>query len=119
MYNRLKSENLDNKIREIDNSIFEEEVVENSNPVLVEFTVDWCQPCQRVSEILHELSEGYGDKIDFFSVDVDKNKALSKKYNVELLPTLVFLNKGKIIESMVGNQSKDRVNNQLSKMLKE
>lgn len=116
MYEKLRSDIL-NSIQDVTKRDFKIEVLDNIRPALVAFTTDWCKSCLDISEILNSLSEDYADQIDFFRVDVDMNMALSKEYNVELLPTLIFFSSGKEMKSLMGNTSEGRINNQLKKLL--
>lgn len=67
--------------------------------IVVDFTATWCGPCQRIKPYFHECSNLYKDKCLCLSVDVDKFPELTKKYNVEAMPTfLCFLNQKKVHE---------------------
>ena len=59
-------------------------------PCVVDFYDDSCPPCNAIEPIVLSLSEKYEERIDFYKVDVDKEKQLARELGVEFLPTLVL-----------------------------
>ncbi len=66
-----------------------------SGKVVIDFFATWCGPCKRVAPLFEELSTTF-PSITFLKVDVDEAEALSGQYEVESLPTFVFLKDGKV-----------------------
>lgn len=62
-----------------------------NKPAIVDFTASWCGPCQRISPILEELAQEYGDKIDIYKVDIDKNRDLALSFNVSSIPAILYI----------------------------
>jgi len=81
---------------------FEEQVIKNKLPVLVDFWATWCGPCLMAAPILEELSEAYKDKVLIMKLDVDANPATSSKYGVMSIPTTVLFKDGKEIGRHTG-----------------
>ena len=100
----------------LSDSNFEEEVIKNDKPVLVDFYADWCGPCKMQGPIIKEVAESIGDKAKVGKLDVDKNQVVAQKYNVMSIPTLIIFKDGKIIETMVGVQTKDSLIGKLNKL---
>ena len=95
-------------VNEIKNSQqFEQEVLNSANPVFVDFWAEWCGPCRAVSPIVEELSQEYGDKVNFVKLNVDENNELAQKYNVFSIPTLAIFKDGKVISQKVGAATKE------------
>ncbi len=88
---------------------FEQEVLNSTNPVFVDFWAEWCAPCKAVSPTVEELSGEYKDKVDFVKVDVDQNNELAQKYNIFSIPTLAIFANGKVIAQIAGAASKDKI----------
>jgi len=86
---------------------FEQEVLNSSNPVFVDFWAEWCGPCRAVSPTVEELSDEYQDKLDFVKVNVDQNSDLAQKYNVFSIPTLAIFKDGEIVSQKMGAASKE------------
>ena len=66
------------------------ELIEQNKLVLVDFTASWCQPCQMLAPILHEVKEELGDKLSIIKIDVDKNQAIASKFEVRGVPTMIL-----------------------------
>lgn len=81
---------------------FEEEVIKNKLPVLVDFWAPWCGPCKMAGPVLEELSEAYKDKVLIKKLNVDENPQESQKYGVMSIPTTILFKDGKEIGRQVG-----------------
>jgi thioredoxin 1 len=95
-------------VNEIKNSQqFEQQVLNSSNPVFVDFWAEWCGPCRSVSPVVEELSGEYDGKVDFVKVNVDENGELAQKYNVFSIPTLAIFKNGEVVSQKVGASTKE------------
>ncbi|HLO59090.1 MAG TPA: thioredoxin [Bacteroidales bacterium] len=65
-------------------------VYEGNKPCLVDFYADWCGPCKLTSPILEELSKQYGDRINFYKVDIDEEQELAAIFGIQSIPTFLF-----------------------------
>lgn len=85
---------------------FEREVLQSSEPVLVDFRASWCGPCRMLDPVIEELShEANGYKVG--SVDVDESPELATRYGIMSVPTVAIFRNGGIAASTVGVQTKD------------
>jgi thioredoxin 1 len=73
-----------------------EEIVDSETPVLVDFYADWCGPCKTMSPILQDFAKQMGDKVRVIKINVDTNQAVSQKFKVQSIPTLILFQKGQI-----------------------
>ena len=80
---------------------FDEVVMKNDKPVLIDFYADWCGPCRMVSPIVDKLAEEHPE-YTFCKVNVDEASDLALKYGVMNIPTLVTMHKGVFVEKSVG-----------------
>ncbi|MGL4593096.1 MAG: thioredoxin [Thermoguttaceae bacterium] len=96
-------------VLELSESNFDEYVLRSDVPVLVDFWSPSCGPCRMIAPILNDLAEEYDDEVHIFKVNVTSEAGIGAKYGVDMLPTLLFFNGGKVVERMVGAQSKDRI----------
>ena len=98
-------------------SNFDQEVLQSSLPVMVDFWAVWCGPCKVLSPIVEELSDEYKDKVKVGKVNVDENNNLAMRYNVMSIPTLKFFKNGKMVGEMIGAAPKNVVEKELQKYL--
>ncbi|MGL5787540.1 MAG: thioredoxin family protein [Bacteroidales bacterium] len=65
-------------------------VYKGSRPCIIDFYADWCAPCRKVAPIMEELAKKYAGKVDFYKVDVEKEKGLARDLGIQSLPTLLY-----------------------------
>jgi thioredoxin 1 len=83
-------------------SNFEELVLNNERPVVVDFWAAWCGPCKMVAPEMEKLAEKYAGAVDVVKVDVDANPALSQAFNIMSIPTIAFFRQGHQPQGVVG-----------------
>ena len=88
---------------------FEEEVLKSDKPVLVDFWAAWCGPCKMLAPVIEEIAEEYGDKIKVGKVNVDEEAALSIKFGVMSIPTVILFENCEVKESAIGYRPKEEL----------
>lgn len=101
----------------VNDSNFEQMVLQAKKPVLVDFWATWCRPCLMVAPILDELAEEYSDKINFVKLDVDHNPKTATNYGIMSIPTLIIFKKGKPVSQLVGVRPKGELKKSLEATL--
>ncbi len=76
--------------------------INGAKPVLVDFYADWCGPCKAMTPFILEVKKQLGEKATVLKMDIDKNPAYARKYNVQSIPTLMIFQHGKIVWRKMG-----------------
>lgn len=88
---------------------FEGEVLNASEPVLVDFTAVWCSPCKMLDPVVNQLAQDWTGKVKVVKADVDDCPNLATEFQVMGVPTLLLFKQGAPVERVVGYQPKDRL----------
>lgn len=91
---------------ELTDANFEELAVNSDKPVVVDFWAEWCGPCRMLGPIIEQLSEDYDGKALVGKLNVDENQESSAKYGIRSIPTVLFFNKGELVEKFTGVAAK-------------
>ena len=91
---------------------FEKEVLNSSEPVLVDFYADWCGPCKMMAPVVEELAGNLQGKAKVGKINVDENQDLAMEYNVMSIPTLIIFKDGKETKRFVGVRDKNELLNE-------
>ena len=81
---------------------FESEVVQSSEPVVVDFWAEWCQPCKMLSPVLDRVASRYAGRLKVVKCNVDENQDIAAKYAIYSIPNLLFFKDGQIVNQAVG-----------------
>ena len=107
-----------NKPIAVDDSNFNQTVLQAETPVLVDFWAPWCRPCLMVAPILDELAGEYSGTVTIARLDVDQNPKTAAKYSIMAIPTMLIFKKGQPVSQIVGFKPKAELKRDLDAALK-
>jgi thioredoxin len=87
----------------------------SSKPVFLDFWADWCGPCKMLGPTFERLAERFGDKVTFAKVNVDDLPEIANKFSIRSIPTLILLQGGNVLETLVGLRSEQELAQLLSR----
>ncbi len=88
---------------------FQQEVLDDSRPVLVDFWAEWCVPCHMVSPVVEEIARDFADRLKAAKLNVDDNPQTAATYNVMSIPTLLLFKDGSVAHQIIGALPKARL----------
>jgi len=91
---------------EVNDSNFDQIVLQAKTPVLVDFWAAWCAPCRMVAPIVEELTGEYEGRVSFAKLDVDQNPRTASQYGIMSIPTLLIFKNGAPVSNIVGFRPK-------------
>jgi thioredoxin 1 len=102
-------------VLEITDTNFDQEVVQSSDPFLLDLSAEWCGPCRALAPVVEELSRDYNGKVRFGKLDIDANPKVPSQFMVRSVPTLLLFNKGKVVGQLVGAHPRQRIEELIGK----
>jgi thioredoxin 2 len=102
---------------EVSDRTFQNEVLDFSSPVLLEFFAPWCGHCQRLSPVLDQLASEYAGRVKVAKLNIDENSLTPSQYGVKGVPTMLFFKGGQPVNRLVGAQPKGEIERQVNSIL--
>jgi len=89
-------------MKHFDGPTFEADVLQASEPVVVDFYADWCGPCRMMTPAVEQLADELVGKVVIGKLDVDINQEIAIRYGIMGIPTLGLFREGKLVDRMIG-----------------
>jgi thioredoxin len=97
------------KIIELSDDTFEEEVLKSDLPVLVDYWAEWCGPCKMIAPVLEEVVDDYEGRLKIAKLNIDDNPNTPPAYGIRGIPTLMLFKNGEVEATKVGAVSKSQL----------
>ena len=102
-------------VLEFSDANFQTEVLESTEPVLVDFWAPWCGPCRMIAPTVEEIANEYQGKVRVGKVNTDEARQSAINYRIQSIPTLLLFKDGKVADQLMGAVPKQQITAMLSK----
>ena len=103
--------------REFTADNFESEVIQSTQPVLVDFWAEWFGPCRQIGPVVDEVADEYKGRVVVGKVNVDHHPAIASEYGIRSIPSLLVFLDGKVQQQLVGVVGKGELSEAINKLL--
>jgi thioredoxin 1 len=103
-------------VSEVTDTNFQAEVIESTDPVLVDFWAPWCGPCRMVAPVLEEIASER-ENLRVVKLNVDENQQTAAQFEVLSIPTLILFRNGQVAKKVIGAYPKKRLEAELEPAL--
>ena len=96
-------------VHEFTDSNFATEVLQASEPVLVDLWAPWCGPCRQIAPAVEQLAVENAGSVKVGKVNIDENPGVAQQYGISSIPTLLIFKDGNVVNRLIGAQPKFRL----------
>ena len=101
----------------VNDSNFDEIVMNSNKPVVLDFWAEWCGPCRMITPIIEEMATEYDGRAIIAKVNVDESNGVAVKYGVRNIPTVIYVKGGQVVDKQVGAATKAVYSSKLDAIL--
>jgi thioredoxin 1 len=105
------------RVTETTDKDFDQDVLQSTTPVLVDFWAPWCGPCKSIAPVLDQLADEYDGKLKIVKVNVDHHKEAAMKYNVRGIPKLIIFKGGEVKQEITGAVPRPEIEDAIKKVV--
>lgn len=91
---------------QFNDATFKTEVLESSQPVLVDFWAEWCQPCHALTPTIEQLAAEYAGSVKVGKLNIEESPATAATYGIRSIPSVLVFKDGQVVAQLVGVRDK-------------
>jgi thioredoxin 1 len=96
-------------VQSLDESALDNELLQSKEPILVDFWAPWCGPCRAMSPAVEAAAEKLVGNAKVYKINVDDNPAISPRFNIRGIPTLILFKDGREANRLVGLSTREQI----------
>ena len=104
-------------VKELSDQDFETEVLQSTEPVLVDFWAPWCGPCRMVAPVVEEIAKENAGNVKVTKINIDDSPNTAAAYGISSIPTIMIFKNGEISDRFVGVQPKKRLQEAIDQVM--
>lgn len=108
---------INNNITNATDSNYKEIISQSNKPIVLKIYAEWCPACSAVKETYEKVAKKLNNEYIFLQADVDKSNNLAKKYNIEALPTFIFIKNGAVKNKELGSMNEKDLEDKITQSL--
>lgn len=102
---------------DVTDATFDNEVLNSSETIMVDFWAEWCGPCRAVSPILDAIAAEHAGKIKIVKLNVDDNPQTAMKYQITSIPAMKVFQGGEVVKTIIGAKPKPQIEADLAEFI--
>ena len=102
-------------VAEVTDEQFDNDVVKNQTPTLVDFWAPWCGPCKAIAPTVEELAGTFRGKVNVRKMNIDDHPKAAGRYGIRAIPTLILFKGGQAVDQITGAVSKSKIEDMMRK----
>lgn len=75
---------------------------DESGPIVVDCTANWCGPCKIVSPLIDQLADAYQGRAKVMKLDLDENRAIAQRFKISSIPAVMYFKQGELAAALIG-----------------
>jgi len=104
-------------VQEVNDTNFDEEVLNSAEPVLVDFWAPWCGPCRALAPVMEQLSSENTGKAKIVKLNTDENPHKAVQFRINSIPTMILFKDGKPVDMLIGALPKEKIQEAIDKLV--
>lgn len=101
----------------VTDATFEAEVINSSEPVVVDFWAEWCGPCKQIDPVIRDIAVEKAGALTIAKLNVDDEGDVAARFSVMSIPTMILFKNGSEVQRFVGARGKQALLNDLAPFL--